>query len=209
MYAQKNSYKKSVLIPALFLTAVVACSCGKDPKSPDFLSPAYHISASEKLVIPDAIDLPADLPGGNTRVATYFAEGVQKYKSQQKPGSNPITFEWAFVAPEANLYDATNAKVGTHSAGPTWQLSPATTDSLYGQQFSPPKSAASPDPTSIDWLQLMPKTGKVPTGIFANVSYVQRIATTGGKAPATLPVSAGETIDVKYTAIYRFTKKNP
>lgn len=209
MYTKENSYMKSVLTHALFLTAVVACSCTKDPKSPDFLSPAYHISESEKLVIPAAIDLPSNLPGGNTRVATYFAEGVQKYKAQQKAGSNPVTYEWVFVAPEAILYDATNTKVGTHSAGPTWQLSAPTTDSLYGQQFSPSKSAASPDPTSIDWLQLMPKTGKIPTGIFANVSYVQRIATTGGKAPATLPVSAEETVDVKYTAVYRFSKKNP
>jgi len=209
MYKQQNSYSKFFLVSALFSITFVACSCGKDPRSPDFLSPAYHISASEKLVIPATIDLPANLPGGNSRVATFFAEGVQKYKAQQKAGSNPTTFEWVFVAPEANLYDATNTKVGTHSAGPTWQLSGATTDSIYGQQFSPPKSAASPDPTRIDWLQLMPKTGKVPTGIFANVSYIQRIATTGGKVPATLPVSAGETIDVKYTAIYRFTKINP
>jgi hypothetical protein len=83
------------------------------------------------------------------------------------------------------------------------------TDSIYAQVFTPAKSAASPDPGSIDWLLLMPKTGKVPTGIFANVSYIQRIATKGGKAPTTLPVSAGETVEVKYTAIYRFTKKNP
>jgi hypothetical protein len=54
----------------------------------------------------------------------------------------------------------------------------------------------------------MPKIGKAPTGIFADVSYIQRIATKGGKAPATAPVSASDTIDVHYTAVYRFTKKN-
>jgi hypothetical protein len=52
----------------------------------------------------------------------------------------------------------------------------------------------------------MPKTGTVPTGIFSHVAYIQRIATKGGKAPATLPSAASDTVDVKYTAIYRFTK---
>ena len=61
---------------------------------------------------------------------------------------------------------------------------------------------------SIPWLQLMPKAGKVPTGAFSNVNYIQRIATTGGKAPATAPASATETVDVPYTAVYRFAKKN-
>lgn len=197
---------KFILMTALLMTAVVACKKDEDTDT-NTHSPAWYIAESEQLVIPEAIDLPDNLPKGNTRVATYFAEGVQQYKAQQKAGSDPATFEWVFVAPEAKLYDATNAKVGTHSAGPTWQLTGAT-DSIYGQAFTPAKLAPSPDPSSIDWLLLMPKTGKVATGIFANVSYIQRIATIGGKAPAKLPVSAGETIEVKYTAIYRFTKKN-
>src|SRR5258706_1468364 len=198
-----------VIVCTLFLTAILVAlfmsSCKKE-KGPDSNSPAFHISESEKLMIPAAIDLPVS-QNGYTRVATFFARGVQKYKSQQKAGTNPAGYEWVFVAPEADLYDATNNKVGTHSAGPAWQLTGGT-DSLYGQQVSPPKTAPSPDPASIDWLQLMPKTGKTTTGIFANVSYIHRIATAGGKAPATAPVSATETKDVPYTAVYRFTKAN-
>lgn len=192
-----------MFLPAI-LASVLLFSCSKEKETD---SPARQISESENLIMPAAIDLPANSPGGNTRVATFFAEGVQKYKSQPKAGSSPVIYEWVFIAPQANLYDLTNAKIGTHSAGPTWQLSAM--DSIYGQQFAPAKSAPSPDASSIDWLLLMPKTGKIPTGVFANVSYIQRIATKVGKAPATLPISAGETIDVKYTAIYRFTKKNP
>lgn len=204
MYKKQIRYRIPLLMCVLLVAATIAC---KKDKETDTHSPAYYIAESEKLVIPAAIELPANLPKGNTRVATYFAEGVQKYKAQEKAGS-PGIFEWVFVAPEANLYDVTNAKVGTHSAGPTWQLTGAT-DSIYGQAFTPAKLAPSPDPSSIDWLLLMPKTGKVATGIFANVSYIQRIATAGGKAPAKLPASAGETVDVKYMAIYRFTKKSP
>ena len=50
----------------------------------------------------------------------------------------------------------------------------------------------------------MPKQGKAPTGIFADVSYVQRLATKGGKAPTKAPTAATDVVEVGYTAIYRF-----
>ena len=196
-----NHFKKRLLLPTLVLVVAVAC---KREIQIDTNAPAYQIAESEKLSIPAAVSLPNDLPKGNSRVVTYFAEGVQKYKAKQKEGS-PSEFVWVFVAPRANLYDSTNGKVGTHSAGPTWQLT-GTTDSIFGAHFSTPKIAPSGDPASIDWLLLTLK--KEPTGIFANVSYIQRIATKGGKAPSLAPTSITDTIDVQYTAVYRFTKKN-
>ncbi len=202
--SSKMSGHSIAFLSSLVLLLTLFTSCEKEK---DKNSAAYFINESEKLIIPATIDLPANPPHGNTRVATFYAEGVQKYWSQAKAGSSPVTYEWVFVAPEATLYDISNKKVGTHSAGPTWQLS--ATDSIYAQQFSPAKSAPGTEASSIDWLQLMPKTGKTPTGAFANVAYIQRIATRGGKAPTTLPLSAGETIDIKYTAIYRFTRINP
>jgi|SRR5215218_4515822 len=225
MTRQPNHYSRLFLTSALLSTIFIACE-REEINSPatsntpgehnirsasiggsdNANSPAAHIAASEKLTIPNAIDLPANLPAGNTRVATYYAEGVQKYKAREKAGSDPVAYEWVFVAPQADLYDSSNTNVGTHSAGPTWQLS--VMDSIYGQQYSPPKTAPSPDAGSIDWLLLMPKTGTTPTGIFADVLYIQRIATKGGKAPTTLPASATETVEVKYKAVYRFTKKN-
>lgn len=167
--------------------------------------PALHIQKSEKLEIPASVALPAN-PNGNSRVATFYAEGVQKYRAQVVAGTDPAVYVWAFVGPQADLYDITNAKVGTHSPGPTWQLS--VNDSIYAQAFFPPRTAPSSDPSSIDWLLLMPKVGKTPTGIFADVDYVQRIATVGGKAPTTPPTSATETVEVAYTAVYRFSKSN-
>jgi hypothetical protein len=203
---KKNQFKRIILIPVLVLVIAMSCTRHKD-EIVDTNSPAFHIAESENLVIPDAIKLPENLPNGNSRVATFFADGVQKYKAQEIPNSNPVTYQWVFVAPQADLYDASNEKVGTHSAGPNWQLS--IVDSMFGQAFSPPRTAPATDPNSIDWLLLMPKTGKPPTGVFAEVSFVQRIATSGGKAPVTPPVNATETADVHYTAIYRFSKENP
>lgn len=167
-------------------------------------SAAAHINASEKLEIPAAVALPENLPGGNSRVATYYAVGVQKYKAREKAGS-PGVYEWAFVAPQADLYDINNNKVGTHGAGPFWATSPM--DSIFAQQFTPARTA-SVDPESIDWLLLKTKTGTTPTGIFADVDYIQRIATKGGRAPLTPPTSLNETVDVKYKTVYRFSKQN-
>jgi hypothetical protein len=217
-----NQLKKPLMIVFLFATAVIGCN--KDvvlKNSNDELqtasagssleangnSPAAHIIASENLIIPAIVSVPENLPNGNTRVVTYYAVGVQKYKARIKAASDPVAYEWVFVAPQADLYDITNAKVGMHGAGPFWSISPL--DSIFGQQFSPARTAPSPDPESIDWLLLMPKIGTTPTGIFADVDYIQRIATKGGKAPLNAPASLTETVDVKYKAVYRFTKINP
>jgi hypothetical protein len=224
MYHKLNYFRKTLFIAFVFTAAFIACkkdtvisNTGEsiNQGSANSLSsieangnsPAAHIAASENLEIPIAVAIPGNLPNGNTRVATYYAVGLQKYRARIKAGSDPIAYEWVFVAPQADLYDITNAKVGNHGAGPFWTISPA--DSIFAQHFAPAKTAPGEDPESIDWLLLMSKTGTIPTGIFADVDYIQRIATKGGKAPLTPPVSLTETVDVKYKAVYRFTKINP
>ncbi len=197
--------KKAIVLPVL-LSVIFGIACRRDV-DPDTSLPSYQISESEKLAMPAAVDLPANLPAGNTRIATFFAEGVQKYKAQQVAGSDPAVYQWVLLAPKADLYNASNQKIGTHTAGPAWQLSAV--DSVYGQHFAPVKSVPSTDPSSIDWLLLMSKTGTTPTGVFGGTAYIQRIVTKGGKAPAAPPAGINDTIDVRYTAVYRFTKKNP
>lgn len=226
MYNQTNQLSRIILATAVISTFFVACkrdessfvpaghsaaiefsNASKDDDDAQGNSASAHIAASESLEIPAAVSLPENLPGGNSRVATYYAIGVQKYKAREIAGSNPVAYEWVFVAPLADLYDVNNNKVGTHGAGPFWELSPA--DSIFAQHFSPAKTAPSPDAGTIDWLLLKPKAGTTPTGIFTDVDYIQRIATKGGKAPLTAPTSATETVEVKYKAVYRFSKINP
>lgn len=198
---KKKNFSKIILLP--FIASLIAVACDKD-KQTGAHSPAFHIAESEKLTIPAEVDIPSNRPAGNTRVATYYAAGVQKYRAQGKTGT-PGAYEWVFTAPKADLFNSSNVKVGTHGAGPYWTVSPL--DSVFGQAYTPAKTAT-PDVNSIPWLLLMPKTGKAPTGYFNNVSYIQRIATVGGIAPAAPPVSATDTVDVPYTAVYRFTRKN-
>lgn len=201
---KRNLFRQTALGLIALGCLTIACRHDKHDK---LKTPADYLRESEAVLMPAIVDLPDNSPKGNVRVATYYAEGVQKYKAQPKAGTNPVQYEWVFVAPQADLYDASNKKVGTHGAGPFWQLLP--TDSLFAQPFSPAKNAPSPDAGSIDWLLLKPKVGTTPTGLFAGVEYIQRIATGGEKAPLIPPASATETADIKYIAVYRFSKKNP
>lgn len=178
-----------------------ACTDHEDPGP---LTPADRIAASESLVMPEAFSLPHNQKGYE-RVATYYAVGVQKYKAQVKAGSNPVQYEWVFVAPEADLYDASNAKIGSHYAGPTWKIT-GSGHMIMGQAFNPAKTYSN-DPASIDWLLLSNKAGQDPTGIFQGVGYIFRIATTGGRAPAAAPADLAATANVPYTAVYRFVKR--
>jgi len=190
-------------IIALFTLLFFACT---DHVLPEPGTPSEEIKRIESLKIPPQIVLPEQATG-YTVVDIYFATGVQKYRAQIKAGSHPETLEWIFVAPEADLYDRHNAKIGSHFAGPSWQLT-AGKDLFVAQAFSPAK-AATVNIDSIDWLLLMRKPGTTPTGIFQDVDYVQRLGTKGGKAPLELPISLTQTVDVPYTAVYVFSKINP
>ena len=84
-----------------------------------------------------------------------------------------------------------------------------------GRQLVVAQRAADPvtvDPTAIPWLLLSPVSkGAGPDGDrLAHTTYIQRIATTGGLAPAAALCNAGTVgtvAEVPYTADYYFWKK--
>ena len=65
--------------------------------------------------------------------------------------------------------------------------------------------AASPDASAIDWLLLSAKSANG-AGVLGTVSYVQRLNTVGGQAPASdcSGANAGEETRVPYSAEYDF-----
>lgn len=199
---KKNFY--SVQWMAVSLLLLLLTSCAKEHTHT--MVPADFIRQSEALNIPAAVALPSNAPYGNTRLATFYAVGVQKYKARQKAGSEQGQYEWVLAGPKADLYDESNSIVGMHAAGPYWKLFLG--GIIEGAPFDPARSAPGTDANSIDWLLLQPKPGTFSSGIFQKTDYIQRIATTGGKAPAAAPLSLTDTVDVPYTAVYRFSRKN-
>jgi len=157
-------------------------------------------AAAEAKAAPAAgANVPANLavPAGQALSMTASAKGTQIYTCAKKEGAE--AWDWAFTAPEADLFDASGGKVGTHFAGPTWLASDGS--KVVG---AVKEKAASPD-DSIPWLLLEAKANEG-TGKLASVKYIQRTETRGGKAPAggCDAGHAGEKSAVPYTATYLF-----
>jgi len=154
--------------------------------------PACHAAAHTNSEHALGVAIPESLrpPPGHVLLAVVHGRGEQIY-ARAKPG-DPFTLK----ASRADLFNERNEVIGTHFAGPTWQGN--------GGQFVGKKkaSAASPDPNAIDWLLIEADPAKSAdrgVGLFSAVTYIQRINTQGGKAPAN---ETGDEARVKYEAEY-------
>lgn len=140
-------------------------------------------------------------PAGNKLSFHVYATGVQIYRW------NGITMKWDFVALMAGLFAEENffGEVGKHSAGPVWE-------SKSGSLVEARRVAGTGctvDPTAVDWL-LLSKHRTAGSGIFASVTFIQRVNTTGGLAPSEPGETDGEVKEVPYTAEYYFYRaENP
>jgi hypothetical protein len=132
------------------------------------------------------------VPAGQVLTAAFAAQGVQVY--QCTAGA------WVFVEPAASLIGlapgSRGIRTAVHFRGPSWE---STTD---GSLVTATSVANSPVPGSIPELLLKSATNRG-TGLFGKVSYIQRLNTTGGAAPAG-SCTDGQTTGVPYTAKYRF-----
>lgn len=133
-------------------------------------------------------------PDANESVAfKVYAEGFQVYSWD---GSS-----WVLTGPDAVLYASSNyrGKVGTHYGGPTWESNSGS----YVKGANPVR--CSPDPDSVPWLKLdVSETGG--SGIFDGVTHIQRVNTSGGKAPSRSGAFPGEEARIPYTTEYYFYK---
>jgi len=147
-----------------------------------------------------AVQVPEKLqPGGDVELSMILAaKGVQIYECRAKKDSPG--HEWAFVAPEAELFDAHGTKVGKHYAGPHWEGNDGS--KVVG---AVKERADAPTAGAVPWLLLTAKSDG-PAGSFSKVSAVQRLNTVGGVAPSggCSGANAGTTARIAYTADYYF-----
>jgi len=139
-------------------------------------------------------------PRANESLAMIVpAKGVQIYECRPKK-DQAGTYEWAFVAPEADLFDTSGKKIGRHYAGPHWE---STDGSKIAGTVK--ERADSPRADSIPWLLLVTKSVG-PQGSFSKITAMQRVNTIGGAAPegGCSPSTIGTTVRIPYTADYYF-----
>ena len=146
-------------------------------------------------------------PAGSKLILHAYARGVQVYTCTQVP-TDTARYTWTFVEPRASLYSRDDHKVqiGKHYYSddhyPVWEQTDGSKVTAVKSQ-----SADSPDATSIPWL-LLKATAWDGYGVTRATTYIQRINTKGGKAPADGAdrLHKGQFIEVPYTAEYLFYK---
>jgi hypothetical protein len=108
---------------------------------------------------------------------------------------------WGTAVPDAKLFNG-EAIVVNHFAGPSWE---SNSGSLVVGAL-PPDGAIIMDTNSIPWLRLKALVAEGP-GVLANTTYIQRVNTTGGKAPSAPGTFIGQVARVPYTADYFFYRQ--
>jgi len=150
---------------------------------------------------------PANLkpPAEQALAFVYHAVGAQVYECKIPTGS--AAFKWVLVEPRATLYNAKGENVGSHSAGPTWSHKDGSAITGVKRQEAPGATA-----NDIPWLLLAttPKPGAA-TGKFTDVTWIQRLSTSGGVAPpepCDQTASADAITSVPYEADYFFYRRD-
>ena len=169
-----------LIVPSMVF-ALAACTSMQSP------APAANV--------PDKLK-----PGPNETVSLIAsAKGVQIYECRAVK-DRAGAYEWAFVAPEADLFDAGGNKIGKHYAGPHWE-------STDGSRIvgTVKERADAPRADAIPWLLLTAKSDG-PNGSFGRFTAVQRLNTVGGMPPAAgcSQSALGAIERVPYTADYYF-----
>jgi hypothetical protein len=149
--------------------------------------------------VPKAIALPA----GHALLLRREANGVQIYKAVER---TPGVLEWVLEGPLAELTDGKGARAGWHYEGPAWEALDGS--KVVRDPAEDVKSTPAPKPRDdIPWLLLKVKVDGDRQGAFSPAVYIQRVQTSGGKAPPEAPKRAGTKIGVPYKAVYLFYQK--
>ena len=150
-------------------------------------------AAFDQSTLPDAVKVPA----GNKVAMETVGVGEITYECRDKKDAAG-QFEWVFVGPDAVLNDRSGKAVGKYF-GP-----PATWESTDGSKVTATQVAVSPASAGNIPLQLVKANPATGNGAMTGVTFIQRVATKGGVAPATAcdAASKGKKEIVKYQADY-------
>lgn len=172
--------KRSWMLPlCAALTAGTISACAPRNTAPDPVFPAALVP-----------------PGNPAPFLRTTGRGVQIYTCQVSNGAAT----WTLRAPQAVLIDESGAPAGSHGAGPSWTATDGSV--VVGTRLA---SVNSPDAGAIPWLLLSAKPSSS-EGLFSRVTYIQRLDTVGGVAPASgcIAQTAGAETRVNYSATYLF-----
>ncbi|CAN5469825.1 DUF3455 domain-containing protein [soil metagenome] len=154
--------------------------------------------SSMKMVDNAALPEPVRVPAGQTMKMSTVGTGELTYECRDKKDMAG-QYEWVLLGPVANLYGPDKAMVGKYYAGPTWE-------STDGSKVTGKQVAVAPGGAGNIPLQLVKADPAMGMGKMQGVSYIQRLNTKGGVAPASTcdMASKGMKQQVAYQADYVF-----
>ena len=166
--------------------ATLLAACG----SMSMMSKPYEQSA-----LPAAVQVPA----GNKVAMETVGTGQITYECRAKAATAGAV-EWVFVGPDAKLMDRAGKQVGKYY-GP-----PATWESIDGSKVTATQVAVAPAAAGSIPLQLVKANPATGSGAMNGTTFIQRIATQGGVAPAAACAAGnvGAKQVVNYQADYIF-----
>jgi len=161
------------------------------------LVPAAALAGPAAPEVPEAIAV----TGPHKPYLVAHAEGVQIYACTAVAGGHA----WRLLAPRATLTGDNGKVIGSHYGGPKWE---ARDGSIAAASRD---AGASVDATAVDWLRLKATSATAgPDGDrLTATTYIQRIHTVGGVAPAAAGCDAdsvAEQREIPYSADYVFFK---
>jgi len=159
--------------------------------------PAKKMMPFSQASLPASIQVPA----GNRVAWETVGKGEVTYECRAKAGAMGQT-EWVFAGPDAKLWDRSGKQVGSYY-GP-----PATWEAMDGSKVTGKQLAVAPAGAGNLPYQLVQANPAMGSGAMTGVTYIQRVALTGGVAPTTPCTTAtqGARQNVKYQADYIFWK---
>ena len=180
--------KKPTLLAALGAAALLSACAGK---------PMAMSKPFDQGMLPATVQVPA----GNRVAMETVGAGDITYECRAKANAAG-EYEWVFVGPDARLMDRAGKQVGKYY-GP-----PATWESMDGSKLTATQVAVAPAAAGSIPLQLVKANPAMGNGAMNGTTYIQRVATQGGVAPA-MPcgqTNLGNRQVVKYQADYIFYK---
>ena len=191
MKIKSTNLTYTVFAAASLLGLAMLTGCG----SMSSMKPMFAMYSQASL--PAAVQVPA---GNKVAMETV---GVGEITYQCNPKKDMAgQFEWVFVGPDAKLNDRSGRQVGKYY-GP-----PATWESMDGSKITGAQLAVAPSSAGNIPLQLVKANPAMGSGSMTGITYIQRVATVGGVAPAMAcdAGNAGSKQIVRYQADYIFYK---
>ncbi len=181
-----------IRIALISAAAATLAACASSPMQMSSMAKPY-----DQAMLPPAVQVPA---GHRVAMETVGAGDIT-YECRAK-ANMAGQHEWVFVGPDAKLMARGGQPIGRYY-GP-----PATWENMDGSKVTATQVAVAPAAAGSIPLQLVKANPAMGNGAMTGVTYIQRVATRGGVAPAMACGAAnmGAKQVVQYQADYIFYK---